>query len=95
MAQFGWVLFFNRPEGFDALPSKEAKIAALSAHIKQCFEQVEPLLVNGLRFASKQEFIGSACVVGPDNECQRLKQQVEEMGIATMIPNTDCIRPAR
>ena len=59
----------------------------------QCFKQVEPLLINGLRFASKQESIGMACVVGPADDCLRLKQQIKEMGIGEMIPNTDCIRP--
>jgi len=94
MAQFGWVLFFEHPKGWDELPTNEEKITALRHHIQRCFEQVEPLLVNGLSFASKQEMIGSGCVVGPDAECLHLKDQVEKMGIGKMIPNTDCIRSA-
>ena len=94
MAQFGWVLFFEHPKGLDELETREEKLGAMQSHIKHCFERVEPLLVNGLRFASKQETIGTACIVGTEGECLRLKQQIEEMGIGQMIPNTDCIRPA-
>ena len=94
MTQFGWILFFETPEGLDELATKEQKVEALQSHIRHCFEQVEPLLVNGLRFASKQEHIGTACVVGSESECLRLKQQVEELGIGRMIPNMKVIRPA-
>ena len=92
MAQFGWFLSFKQPEDWEKLPTNEERLSALASNIKHCFEQVEPLLVNGLRFASKQELVGTACVVGPESECLRLKQQIEEMGIGQMLPNTDCIR---
>lgn len=95
MAQFGWVLMFSkRAEGVEQLPTREAKAKAMREHNQRCFEQLEPLLIDGLRLASKQELIGSACVVGSEAACLRLKEQVEAMGLATMIPNTDCIRPA-
>ena len=93
MAQYGWVLFFNKPEGLNDLLTDEERLTALVGHNESCFKQVEPLLTNGLRFASRQEYMGSACVMGPDEECLRLKDQIEKMGIGKMIPNTDCIRP--
>ncbi|MBM3206409.1 MAG: hypothetical protein FJZ43_02195 [Candidatus Staskawiczbacteria bacterium] len=86
MAQFGFV--FSLPH-----PSEE-EMTNIEAYFQKGFEAVEPFLVNGLRFASKQEYIGTACIVGPEDECQKLKQLIEERGLGEMIPNTDCIRPA-
>ncbi len=94
MVQYGWVVMFSRPKGIDELPTREARIQVMRDHNQRCFEQLKPLLVDGLCLASKQELIGSACVVGPEAACVRLKEQVEATGLAVMIPNTDCMRPA-
>ena len=89
MAQFGWFLYINR-DG-----CKDSTLEEKKYYFEDCFKKIEPLLINGLRFASKQEYIGTACVVGPDEECLRLKQQIEQMGIGSMIPDKDYIRPLK
>lgn len=94
MKQYGWMLFFTkRPEGIEALPRKE-RADALRVHYQRCFEQLESLLVEGVRITSRQEFIGSVCIDGPHEACMGLKAKVESVGLATMVPNIECVRPA-
>lgn len=94
MKQYGWMLMFTkRPEGIEALPQEE-RADALRVHYQRYFEQLESLLAGGVHIMSRQEFTGSACIDGPDEACRSLKAEVESVGLATMEPNTDCIRPA-
>lgn len=94
MAQFGWTLILPRPEGMGQISSGERE-AFLLEYSQNHFRELTPLLVkHGLTLVSMEKRARSACVVGLEDACLRLKQQVESMGLGTMIPNTDCIRSA-
>jgi len=92
MAQHGWILFLNRPKGWCNLPNNEEKMNVFRSYVEDCFNRVEPLLVNGLHFTLVEKCVGMAYVMGPCEDCSRLKEQIEEMGIGEMYSsNTDCI----
>ena len=86
MTQLGWVLYLNHPKDIEKLPEEE-RVAACKSHFQKCFQEIEGLLVNGLRFAVKRENIGNALIVGPEDECQKLKKLLQQKGLGDMIHN--------
>lgn len=85
-----WVVFLNRPDNINELKTDEERERAANAHFALCFEKMELLMASGsLRFISKQESLGTACISGLEEEYSSFKKRIEEMGIGRVVPNVN------
>lgn len=92
----GWFLMFEQRPDLHALAglSGEDYSGAIRRHFAPLFAKLGQMLPPGVRIVSRQEFVGSACIVGDEHSCCALKKLVEQAGLATMVENALCIRPA-
>lgn len=96
----GWVVFFNKPAGcleeIGRISDRNERVEFLKKLNEGFFKKLEILVARhgNIHIASKQEFLGSACVIGPENACLDLKREIETDDFATMIKNEYCFTVA-
>ena len=85
---FGWVLRLSDELRPVHLKSPEEVLE----YNTKALDEIQREFPEGVSFASRQDYLGQACIVGPEEMCLALKRNLEVSGKAAMVKNVPVAR---